>query len=122
MLKLSSDALMTLLYWLLFSQLLDPAYKNYKKKMIDNPVVANALVEVLYKSASRSHDQFKGPLNIIEFLGTNMNPPIYSQPTQLMVDMGKSILGDKEWIYTLTNTNGITRSFKDTGKAYIKSK
>jgi len=56
MLKLSSDALMTLLYWLLFSQLLDPAYKNYKKKMIDNPVVANALVEVLYKSTSRSHD------------------------------------------------------------------
>jgi len=51
-----------------------------------------------------------------------MNPPIYSQPTQLMVDMGKSILGDKEWSYTLINTNGITRSFKDTGKAYIKSK
>lgn len=121
LMKLSSDALMALFYWLLFSLVLDPAYKNYKKNMKDTPVVANAMTEILYKSLSRSHDQFKGPLNVIEFLGTNMNPPIYSQPISLMTDMGKTIFGDKEWSYALVNATGITRSFKDTYNGFIKS-
>lgn len=121
LMKLSSDALMALFYWLLFSLVLDPEYKEYKKSMKDNPVVVNALTEILYKSASRSHDQFKGPLNIIEFLGENMNPPVYSQPISLISDMGKSIFGDKEWSYALINANGITRSFKDTYNGIIKA-
>lgn len=121
MYKLSSDLLMALLYWLLFSLVMDPAYKEHKKNMADNPVVINALTEVLYKSTSRAHDQFKGPLNIIQFLGENMNPPVYSQPVSVITDMGKSIFGDKEWSYAIINANGITRSFKDTYNGYIKS-
>jgi hypothetical protein len=64
-LKLTSDGLMWLLWALFFKLAADPAYKDYKKTMKDNPVLVNLLTEVLYKSSSRAYDDFKGPLNVL---------------------------------------------------------
>lgn len=70
--------------WALFATLfglaLDPAYKEHKKNAADNPVVMNLVTEILYKSSSRAYDQYKGPMNVIQFFGENMNPPFYSTP------------------------------------------
>jgi hypothetical protein len=66
------------LFWLmLFKLIFDPAYKDYKKEMKNNPVIANLMTEILYKSSGRMYDSFAGPLNIIEYFGENTNPPIY---------------------------------------------
>lgn len=119
--KLLSDSLMWLLFSLLFKLAITPEYKEYKKNMDENPLVVNMLTEVVYKSTSRAYDQYKGPVNIIQFFGENMNPPTYSQPTQLISDAAQSLFGDKSWKYLLFNSSGLTRSFKDSGFAYIKS-
>ncbi len=119
--KATSDALMYALLYSLFSLLFTPAYKGFKKTMVDNPAIVNLFTEILYKGSSRAYDQFKGPLNIIQFFGENMNPPFYSTPVQVLKDAGKTIFGDKSWKYLLFNNTGFTRSFKDTGFAYLKS-
>lgn len=119
--KLLSDLLMWLLFSLLFKLAVTPQYQDYKKTMDENPVVVNMLTELVYKSTSRAYDQYKGPVNIIQFFGENMNPPTYSQPTQLISDAVQSLLGDKSWKYLLFDSSGLTRSFKDSGFAYIKS-
>lgn len=119
--KLLSDLLMWLLFLMIFKLAITPKYKEYKKSMEDNPLLANIITEVLYKSTSRAYDQYKGPINIIQFLGENMNPPTYSYPTQLISDMVQALLGEKSWKYLLFDSSGFTRSFRDSGFAYIKS-
>ena len=120
--KLTSDALMFALLGSLFGLLLTPAYKEHKKTAADNPVLVNLLTEILYKSSSRSYDQYKGPINVIQFFGENMNPPYYSAPINLLKDAGQSIFGDKSWKYLIFDNTGLTRSIKDTAFTYIKSK
>lgn len=78
--KLISDLLMWALFAALFGLALDPAYKEHKKNAADNPVIMNLVTEILYKSSSRAYDQYKGPMNVIQFFGENMNPPFYSTP------------------------------------------
>lgn len=119
--KLLSDILMYLLFYGLFQLAITPAYKDYKKTMDENPVIVNLTTEILYKSTSRAYDQYKGPINVIQFFGENMNPPTYSQPTQLLKTTAQTIFGDKSFKYLLFDSSGLTRSFKDTGFAYIKS-
>lgn len=121
MFKLGSDALMYALLGTLFAALLGPAYKKNKKEMKDNPLLENILTEVLYKASSRSYDQFKGPINVIQFFGENMNPPYYSAPAKLLKEAGQAMFGDKSWKYLLFDNTGFTRSFKDSAFAYLKS-
>lgn len=119
--KLISDLLMLALFAALFGLALDPAYKEHKKNAADNPVVMNLVTEILYKSSSRAYDQYKGPMNVIQFFGENMNPPFYSTPVQVLNEAGQAIMGQKSWKYLIFDNTGLTRSFKDTGFAYIKS-
>lgn len=119
--KLTSDALMWLLLAALFKLLLSPAYKEHKKHAADNPVLVNLISELLYKSSSRSYDQYKGPVNVLQFFGENMNPPFYSTPINLIKQTGQTIFGDKSWKYLVFNNSGLTRSVKDTAFAYIKA-
>ena len=119
--KLTSDALMFALLGLLFKLFFTPEYKKHLKEAHKNPVLENLLTEVLYKSSSRAYDQFKGPINVIQFFGENMNPPYYTAPINLMKDAGSAIFGDKSFKYLLFDNTGLTRSMKDTAFAYIKS-
>lgn len=121
LLKLGTDALHSLLMSLLFSLLFSPLYREHKKNMKDNPVIANLLTEILYKSWSRSYDSFTGPVNIIQFFGENTNPPFYSNSIQLIKDALSVTFGDKSFKYLLFNQTGFTRSFKDTGFAFVDS-
>lgn len=54
--KLLSDLLMWLLFLMIFKLAITPKYKEYKKSMEDNPLLANIITEVLYKSTSRAYD------------------------------------------------------------------
>lgn len=119
--KLLSDLLMWLLFSMIFKLAVSPAYKDYKKSMDENPLLVNMITEVLYKSTSRAYDQYKGPMNIIQFFGENMNPPTYSQPVQLIYDATQALVGNRSFKYLLFDSSGFTRSFKDSGFAFIKS-
>lgn len=119
--KLLSDLLINLLYLVLIKLALSAEYKNYKKTMKDNPVIQNLIVEVMYKSTSRAWDSFQGPLNIINFVGENMNPPVYQIPMKLISDTGKFLFGEKTFLSVVTGNLAIGRSYKDTYNAYLKS-
>lgn len=120
MLKLFSDAIISILGMVLV-KLAFGAYKDYKKEMDENPVIQNLIVEVLYKSSTRAWDSFQGPLNIINFVGENMNPPIYQLPMKLFSDSMSFLVGDKNFGQILTGNLAIARSYKDTYNAWLKS-
>ena len=119
--KLISDLLITLLYMVLIKLALSTEYEDYKKTMKDNPVIQNLITEVMYKSTSRAWDSFQGPLNIVNFVGENMNPPIYQIPMKLISDTGRFLFGEKTFLSLVTGNLAIGRSYKDTYNAYLKS-
>lgn len=63
---------------MIYGLVLNPAYKDFKKGMKERDVLTNGIVELLYKSSSRSYDGFRGVYNVFEYLGENTNPPVYS--------------------------------------------
>lgn len=119
--KLLSDLIMWMLFSTIYKMAFTPAYKDYKKEMSTQPLLANIFVEILYKSTSRSYDQYGGPLNILQFVGENMNPPYYSVPHKLANDVGKCLFGDKNWTTILTGNIGFFKSFNDSWRGYLKS-
>lgn len=119
--KLFSD----FLAWLIFSQLymwaLSPAYKEFKKGMKERDVMTNAVVELLYKSSSRSYDGFRGVYNVWEYLGENTNPPIYTQNIKLLKEAGSVLFGSRTFSDALNGNIAIFKTFQDTQRAYNKS-
>lgn len=118
--KLISDLLMSGFFLLLFKGILSGEYKDYKKEMKNNPLIQNLLVEILYKPASRSYDSFLGPINIIQQLGDNMNPPYYSAPIKLLKDTYSTIFGEKQFALLMSDNFGFARAFADTYRGEIK--
>lgn len=76
--KLIADILAWIFFSSLFGFVLTPGYKDFKKTMKEREFLTNAAVEIFYKGISRSYDGFRGIYNVIEYLGENANPPIYS--------------------------------------------
>lgn len=119
--KLLTDLLASMLISLLVKEALTSSYKTYKKEdMADNPFIVNATVELLYKSISRSFDGFKGPLNIIEWMGEDVTPPIYTQNIRLIKDFGKFVFGNKTFGDVITGSVGAFRVAQDSYKAEKK--
>lgn len=121
LMKLLTDLLASMLISLLVKEALTSSYKTYKKEdMADNPFIVNATVELLYKSTSRSFDGFKGPLNIIEWMGEDVTPPIYTQNIRLIKDFGKFVFGNKTFGDVITGSVGAFRVAQDSYKAEKK--
>ncbi len=118
--KLISDLIFLMLFYSFFKFAISPAYREYKKEMVDHSVVENAIAEILYKSTSRSYDGFMGPIAPLTFLGENTNPPFYSLSTKVTGDLGKFVFGDKAFGALVFDNIAIFRSFKDTYKAEVK--
>ena len=79
------------------------------------------MAEVGYKSFRQAGDTFKGPYNIIDYVGDS-NPPIYKVPTKLLGDAAKFVMGDKSFNQIITGNFAIARAFKDTVTLYENSK
>ncbi len=116
--KLFWDIFMWILFGALFKLAIQPLYKEYKKNADGEDIVSNALVEVLFKSSSRSYDGFKGPINIIEYLGNNTNPPVYTMPVKVLNDLGSFVFGDKTFGELTTGNIAILKTFQDTYQSY----
>ena len=115
--KLLTDLLASLLFTMLFKHVITPAYKDYKKEMVDNPFMENATIELLYKSSSRSFDGFKGPINILQFVGENANPPMYGQPIKLAKETASAVFGSKTMIDVGTQNIALFKVVQDSYKA-----
>lgn len=123
LMKFLTDLIIWLIFFSLFKFALDPAYKEYKlKDMKKNTALTNAIAEVLYKSTGRSYDGFGGMLNVIQYLGENTNPPVYSLPIKIVTDLSKVCFGDKTVLQMLHSDIAIFRTFQDTYKAEQKKK
>lgn len=118
--KLLSDLLLTTLFLVLFKGIFDSMYKEHKKTAKEKSLVENLVTELIYKSSSRSYDSFMGPVNVIQQLGDNMNPPYYQAPIKLLKDSWSFLLGDKQFGALMSNNLGFARAFKDTYVAEMK--
>lgn len=119
--KLFTDLLAGLLFSMIYGLALNPAYKDFKKGMKDRDVITNAVVELLYKSSSRSYDGFRGVYNVIEYLGENTNPPVYSQNIKLLKEIGSVLIGNRSFSDALNGNVAVFKTFQDTQRAYNKS-
>jgi len=119
--KLLSDMLVTLLMFMAFKFALDPAYKDYKKEMKNNPVFANLATEIFYKAGSRSYDSFRGPLNFKDWLGDNTASPMYEVNLKVAQDALKVITGRKSLPDAFMGNFAVARAGKDTYNAWKKA-
>lgn len=119
--KLFSDLLAWLIFAMIYGLALDPAYKSFKKGMKERNVITNGIVELLYKSSSKSYDGFKGIYNVFHYLGENTNPPIYSQNIKLLKGVCSALVGKRSVSDVLNGNVAVFRVFQDTWRAYNKS-
>lgn len=105
--------LVALLFMLLFTFALTPAYKDSKKKSSDLNLGAKLLASISYRSLNGARDSFAGPLNIVEYFGEQLNPPLYKVPVKLISDTSKTIFGDKTFKQLITGNIAIARTYKD---------
>ena len=113
--------LLILLLHLALLKLATDAYKDHKKHAKEYSIAENLMAEIGYKSFKQAGDSFKGPYNIIEYVG-NSNTPLYKVPTRLIIDAGKFVFGDKTFTQFITGNFAIARSFKETAALYSNSK
>lgn len=119
--KLFSDLLAWIIFAMIYGLALKPAYKDFKKGMKDRDVITNAIVELLYKSSSRSYDGFRGVYNVFEYLGENTNPPVYSQNIKLLKEACSVLIGNRSFSDALNGNVAVFKTFQDTWRAYNKS-
>ena len=115
-----SQLLILLIHFMLMKLVLEEAYKDHKKHASEYNVVNNLMAEVGYKSFRQSGDSFRGPLNILDYVGDS-NPPLYKVPTRLAGDAAKFVMGNKSFQSVITGNFAIARAFRDTSKLYEQS-
>lgn len=117
--KFLTDFLAALLFTALFKLAIGPMYDEFKKE--DHTVVEDAIAEIMYKSTSRSYDGFYGPINIIQYLGENTNPPTWQVPVKLTTDLGKFVMGDKTFGELMTGNVPLLRAVQNTYKEVLRT-
>lgn len=118
--KFFSDMGMWLIFAMLFKMAITPWYKEHKKESDGDAIIINYLTEVLYKASKTSYDVFKGPFNVIEYLGTSTNPASYKLQEKLVIDLGKVVMGKKTFGQFAMGTQALLRSGQDTYKMWLR--
>lgn len=118
--KLFSDILMWVVLASLYQYAISPAYEDLKKKRDKEDLLLNSIEDILYKGTSSSYDGFRGPWNVIDSFGNNMNPPAYKVTTKIITDIGKTAIGQKTVGQLLTQNVPVLRSFRNAYDAYVK--
>lgn len=105
--------LLAALFFLLFKLALDPMYKDEKKKYKDQSLVANIMTELAFRPLKPATDSLYGPINIIQYLGSQTDPPIYNVPLKALSDALKVAFGDKTIEQFATGNFAIVRLFRN---------
>ena len=118
--KLFSDMFMWLFMAMLYKFVIDPAYQEHKKKRKAEDLLANSLEDILYRGTGSSYDGFRGPYNVLESFGNNMNPPAYKVTTKMMSDITRFTFGDKTLGQLVTQNVPVFRSLRTAYDQYAK--
>lgn len=118
--KLFSDLFMWLFMGSLYSFVVDPSYKDLKKNRNQKNFLANSIEDILYRGTASSYDGFRGPYNVLDSVGNNMNPPAYKVTTKMVTDVAKTTFGSKTIGQLLTQNVPVLRSFRTAYDAYVK--
>lgn len=118
--KLFSDIFMWLFMSMLYKFVIDPAYQEHKKKRKAENLLANALEDILYRGTANSYDGFRGPYNVLDSFGNNMNPPAYKVTTKMASDVARFTFGDKTFGQLVTQNVPVIRSLRTAYDQYAK--
>lgn len=116
--RIGSDLLVALLLYWLFEEVVNPAYKEHKKKGDGKDVLTNAAIELLYKGSSSSFEEFKGPLPILDYIMNNTSPASVRWGAKVYNDIGGFLFGDTTFGELVTKSQALPRSLQDTYKMY----
>lgn len=116
--RIRSDALVALLLYWLFEELINPAYKEHKKTGDGKDVLTNAAIELLYKGSSSSFEEFKGPFPILDYVMNNTSPASVKWGAKVYKDIGGFLFGDTTFGELVTKSQALPRSLQDTYKMY----
>ena len=118
--KLISDIIMWWFTAWLYSRIMDPAYKDFKKHMKERNLATNIAVEIVYKGAKRSNEQWKGPFNALSFINDDIGSSVYNTAPKLGMDVLRLAIGNKSLVQVLTGNISLFKSFQDSFKAAYK--
>ena len=104
----------------LYQFVVDPTYQDLKKKRDKEDFLANSIEDILYRGTASSYDGFRGPYNVLDSFGNNMNPPAYKVSTKMVTDVTKFVFGDKTLGQLVTQNVPVFRSFRSAYDAYTK--
>lgn len=116
--RIGSDLLVALLLYWLFKEVVNPAYKEHKKKGDGKDVLTNAVIELLYKGSSSSFEEFKGPFPILDYIMNNTSPASVKWGAKVYNDIGGFLFGDTTFGELVTKSQALPRSLQDTYKMY----
>lgn len=116
--RILSDALVAMLLYWLFEELINPAYKEHKKTGDGKDVLTNAAIELLYKGSSSSFEEFKGPLPILDYVMNNTSPASVKWGAKVYNDIEGFLFGDTTFGELVTKSQALPRSLQDTYKMY----
>lgn len=108
--RILSDALVAMLLYWLFEELINPAYKEHKKTGDGKDVLTNAAIELLYKGSSSSFEEFKGPLPILDYVMNNTSPASVKWGTKVYNDIEGFLFGDTTFGELVTKSQALPRS------------
>lgn len=118
--RLLRDLLIGGIFASLFKMWVNGRYKEHKEKARGEDVVANAVVELLYKSSTSCFDTFMGPMAVLDYLGNKTNPATYAVSAKVARDVWDFALGEKTMGQIIVGSQALPRSFQDTYKMWVK--
>lgn len=101
------------LFALFFKFALDPTYKEVKKEYKNMSFGEKVLMESIFRPIKPAADSLFGPINVIQYLGSGTEPPLYNVPLKLGSDLFKTVFGDKTITQFITGNFAIARIFKN---------
>ena len=118
--RLLRDILIGGLLSALFKLWLDEVYRDHKTNANGHDVVANAAIEILYKSSSSCFDTFLGPMAMLDYLGNQTNPATYRLQSKVLNDTWSFVLGDKSFGQIVMGSQALPRTFQDTYNLWVR--
>ena len=115
-----TDFAIAMLLTQLFKMWLTPEYKRHKAEDDGKQVFTNIMTELLYKGAYTSFDTFKGPANVLTYLGESTSPATYKLQSKILSDTYNLVLGEKTFFQTTMNSQAFFRSMQDSYKMYMR--
>lgn len=122
MYKLRNDVVVSIIYLAILRAILIAMREKQKKATDPHDLITNAICEVLYRGMYNSWDGFRGPLNIVMFLGEETNPPFYTESLQIAKDLFRTTVGDMTILSFGSRHLAPIRSIRETIKAYETGK